>query len=103
MRDGAPRIGQPRRHNTMIDHQVVESDLGFVSHLKHPLSAASRAARRLGDLPKNCHLLPSTAILEPQNRYARFNRFNLFLAPRGRAGQSGPRAENRERGREEPR
>jgi hypothetical protein len=31
-------------------------------------------ARRRGDLPKNCHLLPSTAILEPQNRYAPFNR-----------------------------
>ena len=26
------------------------------------LSIASRGARRLGDLPKNCHLLPSTAI-----------------------------------------
>jgi hypothetical protein len=42
--------------------------------LKNPLSIASRGARRLGDLPKNCHLLPSTAILEQQNRYTCFNR-----------------------------
>ena len=35
---------------------------------------ASREARRLGALPKNCHLLPSTAILEPQDRYDLFNR-----------------------------
>ena len=87
----------------MVDQQAVESEPGFVSHLKNSLSIASRGARRMGDLPKNCHLLPSTAILEPQNCYLRFNRFNSFLAPRGRAGQPGPRAENRERGREEPR
>jgi hypothetical protein len=87
----------------MVDQQAVESKLGFVSHLKNLLSIASRGAKRLGDLPKNCHPLPSTGILEPQNRYDRLNRFNSFLALRGRAGQPGPRAENRERGREEPR
>jgi hypothetical protein len=64
---------------------------------------ASRGAKRLGDLPKSCHLLPSTAISEPQNRYVRFNRSISFVALRGRAGQPGPRAENRERGRQEPR
>ena len=63
MRDGAPRIGRPRRHNTMVDQQAVESEIGFVSHLKNSLSIASRGARRIGDLPKTCHLLPSTAIL----------------------------------------
>ena len=31
-------------------------------------------AKRIGDLPKNCRLLPSAAILEPQNRYVRFSR-----------------------------
>jgi hypothetical protein len=63
MRYGAPRIGRPRRHDTMVDHQVVESEIGIVSHLKSSLSTASRGARLLGALPKNCHLLPSTAIL----------------------------------------
>jgi hypothetical protein len=62
---------------------------------------ASREAKRLGALPKNCHLLPSTGILEPQNRNDRFNRSISFVAFRGRAGQPGTRAENRERGREE--
>ncbi len=56
-------------------------------------------ARRLKDLPKNCHLLPSTAILPPHNCYDRFNRSNSFLAPQGRAGRPGPGAVNRERGR----
>ena len=51
-----------------------ESELGLVSHPNNSLSIASRGARRLGDLPKNCHLLPSTAILHLQNRYSRFNR-----------------------------
>jgi hypothetical protein len=51
--------------------------------------AVDRAARgeTAGDLPKSCHLLPSAAILEPQNRYVRFNRSIPFLAPRGYAGQ----------------
>jgi hypothetical protein len=71
MRHGAPRIGRPRRDNTMVDQQPAEGEPGFVSHLKNSLSIASRGARGIGDLPKNCHLLPSTAILEPQNRYAR--------------------------------
>ena len=31
-------------------------------------------SEKAGALPKNCHLLPSTAILEPKNRYARCNR-----------------------------
>jgi hypothetical protein len=33
-----------------------------VSHLKNSLSIASRAARRLGALPKNCHVLPFVAV-----------------------------------------
>jgi hypothetical protein len=93
MRDGAPQIGQPRRHDTMVDHQVLESKLGLVSHLKNSLSIASRGGETAGDLPKNCHVLPSIAILEPQNRY---DRFNSFLALRGRAGQFGLPAEHRE-------
>jgi hypothetical protein len=55
-----------------------------------------------GDLAKPaiyCHLPPfsSAKPLLP------FQPFHSFLAPRGYAGQPGPRAENRERGREEPR
>ena len=63
MRYGAPRIGRQRRHNTMVDQQALESELGSVSHRKNSLSIASRGASRLGALPKSCHLLPSTAIL----------------------------------------
>ena len=100
MRDGAPRIGRPRRDNTMVYHEAVESELGFVCHLNNLLSNASRGARRLGALPKSCHLLPFAAILSPQDRYVRFNRSIPFLTPRGYAGQPGPRAENRERGQE---
>ena len=49
----------------MIDHQAVKSKFGFVSHLKNSSSIASCGARKIGDLPKTCHLLPSTAILQP--------------------------------------
>jgi hypothetical protein len=90
MRDGAPRIGRLRRDSTMVDQQAVESKLGFVSHLKNLLSIASRGARRLGDLPKNCHLLPSTGILEPQNRYARFNRCIPYLPAEGMPASRDP-------------
>jgi hypothetical protein len=55
--------------NTMVDQQAVESKPGLVSHLKNSLSMASGGAMRLRALPKNCHLLPSTAISEPQKRY----------------------------------
>jgi hypothetical protein len=48
--------------------------------LKNPLSIAPRGVIRTGDLPKTCHLLASTAILEPQNRYIRFNHFIRSLA-----------------------
>jgi hypothetical protein len=74
MRYDAPRIAGPRGHTTMVDHYAVESKPGFVSRLKNSLSITSRGARRIGDLPKNCHLLPSTAISEPQNPYAPYNR-----------------------------
>jgi hypothetical protein len=70
MRDGAPRIDRRRRDNTMVDQRIVQSELGFVSHLQNSLSIVTRGAKGIGDLPKNCHLLPSTALLGPQNRYA---------------------------------
>ncbi len=75
MREGARRIGRRRRPNTTVDHESVGSELGLVGRLKNSLSIPLRGARRTGDLPKNCHLLPSTAILEPQNRDAPCNRF----------------------------
>jgi hypothetical protein len=62
MRQGAHQIGRPRPHNTMVNNQAVESELGLIGHLKNSLSIASRGARRLGALPENCHLLPSAAI-----------------------------------------
>jgi hypothetical protein len=96
MRDGAPRFGRPRRQDNIVDQLVMESESGIVSHLENSLSIPSRGGETAGDLPKNCHLLPSTGILEPQNRYDRLNRFNSFLALRGRAGQPGLRAENRD-------
>jgi hypothetical protein len=58
MRYCSPRIGRSRRHNTIVDEPVMESELGFVSRLKNALSNASRGARRLGALPENCHLRP---------------------------------------------
>jgi hypothetical protein len=63
MRYCSPPIGRSRRHNTIVDEPVMESELSFVSHLKDSLSIASRGASRIGDLPKTCHLLPSNAIL----------------------------------------
>jgi hypothetical protein len=58
----------------MVDEQPAESKLGFVSQLKNPLSNASREARWIAAVPKNCQLLPSTAILYPPNRYDCCNR-----------------------------
>ena len=45
--------------------------------------------RSLGDLPKTCHLLPSTAILEPQSRYARFNCSIRYLPREGMPANVG--------------
>jgi hypothetical protein len=81
VRYAAPRMGRPRRHKTVVNSQAVDSKPGIVSRLENSLSIASGAAGSLGDLPKNCHLLPSTAILELQNRYTRLNRFNRVLGP----------------------
>ena len=74
----------------MVDHQIVESEFGFVSHLKNLLSIAWRGTRRLGALPKNCHLLPSTASLEPQSRYARFTCSIRYLPREGMPANVGP-------------
>ena len=63
MHDDAPRIGQTRRFIIMVDRQTVEAQPGLFRRLKNSLSIESRGVRRLGDLPKTCHLLPSTAIL----------------------------------------
>jgi hypothetical protein len=48
---------------------------------RNSFSIALPGGATAGDLPKNCHLLPSTAILEPRNRYTRCNRFDLILGP----------------------
>ena len=72
---------------------LTESEFRCVRNLKNSLSNLPREAREFGDLPKTCHLLPSTAILEPQNRYARCNRFIPTLAPRAYASPPGPWAE----------
>ena len=71
MRDDAPRIGQTKRFNTMVGLLTLVGDFGSFSRLKNSFSATSRGARRLEALPKTCHLLPSTAIMQPQIRYTR--------------------------------
>ena len=74
----------------MVDHQGLESEFGFVRHLENSLSIASRGARRLRALPKNCHLLPFAAILSPQYRYVRCNRFIRSLHREGMPASLGP-------------
>jgi hypothetical protein len=94
MRYCTPPIGRPRRRKNIVDHEVVESEFGFVTHLKNSLSIAPRGASLTGDLPKTCQLLPSTAILQPQNRYVRFNRriphLPLEGMPAGHKSSVGP-------------
>ena len=68
MRADASRIGQTRRFSIMVEPQTLDSESGFASRLKNSFSTAAHGAGQLGDLPKNCHLLPSAAILEPQDR-----------------------------------
>jgi hypothetical protein len=65
MRVGAPRIGHPCRQNNMVDDEAAESEVRLVIYVQYSSSIASRGARLLGDLPKNCHLLPSTGIWSP--------------------------------------
>jgi hypothetical protein len=66
--------------------------LGFVSPPKVLVVGRVVRGETAGDLPKNCHLLPSAAILEPQNRYARCNRFIPFLPSRACRPGWEPRA-----------
>ena len=74
----------------MVDQQPPEGKIGEVSHLKNSFSIA-RPGREGGDLPKTCHLLPSTAILEPQNRYSHFNRCIRSLPLEGVLASLGTR------------
>ena len=55
----------------MVDHEAVECEVLRNYPSKEFVVDRIERARRIGDLPKNCHLLPSSAILQPQNRYAR--------------------------------
>jgi hypothetical protein len=89
-----PAAAMPRRRFVCL--------LGFGSHLKNSLSIASRGARQPETFPKtaiHCHLLPfwSRKTAKPDATVS----FPPW--PRGHAGKPGPRAMNRERGREEPR
>ena len=69
--------------------------LASSANLKSLSSNASRGARWLGALPKNCHLLPSTAIYAPQIRYVRFNRCFSNLPLKGMSASLGPDCEPR--------
>jgi hypothetical protein len=103
VRYGAPRMGRPRRHKTVVKSQVVENKPGVVSRFENSLSIASGAGEKSWGPSQN---LPSTAIychFGAAKPLSPFQLFHSLLAPRGHAGQPGPRAENRERGREEPR
>ena len=76
MRNGAPRIGRPRIHNPMVDHQGLESEFGQISRPKEPVVdrvARGETAGRPSQKP------PSTAIFESQYRYARYNRLKLVI------------------------
>ena len=59
MRYGAPRIGRPRRHLTMVDHHAVESKLDYVNYPKEFVVARVSAGR---DGRRPSQKLPSTAI-----------------------------------------
>jgi hypothetical protein len=74
----------------MVDSQPVQSAVAWVSLPKEFVVDRIVRARWLGALPKNCHLLPSAAIVEPQNRYARFNRFISTLPLEGIPASRGP-------------
>jgi hypothetical protein len=65
-------------------------------HLPPKEFVFNRVARAAGDLPKNCHLSPFWC----RKTAALIATVPFLLAPRGRAGQPGPRAENRARGQE---
>jgi hypothetical protein len=51
---------QPSALQTRMDRGDMH---GSVTRMANSLSIPSHGARRLGDLPENCHLLPSAAIL----------------------------------------
>ena len=68
MRDSGPRIGQTRPFVITIDPQTLESVFGLAKRLKNSVPTASCEAIWLEASPKNCHLLPSTAIVQSQNR-----------------------------------
>jgi hypothetical protein len=73
--------------------------LGFASHLKNSLSIASRGARQSETFPKTaiyCHFGAAKPLSPMQPFHSR-------LPLEGMSASPGPRAENRERGREEPR
>ena len=97
MRNSAPRIGRPRRHDTMVNQQAVESKLGFIGHRKNSLSISSRgkkSRRPSQNLPPTaiyCHFVAAKPLhpLEP---------FHSYVAPRGVVGRPRPRAENRRAG-----
>ena len=102
MRDGVPPIGRSQRLNTTVDHQVVECELGFVSHPKNSLSFASAGRQGSETFPKTatyCHLLPFCH----RKTHTPVRTVSFVRCPLRGAGQPGPRAENRERGGEEPR
>jgi hypothetical protein len=96
VRYAAPRMGRPRRHKTVVNSQAVESKPGVVSRLENSMSIASGAAGSLGDLPKNCHLLPSTAFWS--DKIATSVSIVPFpFLPLERCRPACARAENRER------
>ena len=59
MRYCAPRIGRPRRHNTMVDQQTVGSELGQASHPKEFVVDGNARGETAGSPSQK---LPSTAI-----------------------------------------
>jgi hypothetical protein len=59
MRNGAPRIGRPRRHNPMVDPQGPESEFVQISRPKEPVVDCIARGETAG---RPSQKLPSTAI-----------------------------------------
>jgi hypothetical protein len=102
VRYAAARMGRPRRRKTVVNSQAVEKKPGVVSRLENSLPIASGGREVLGTFPKTaiyCHLLPFWS-----GKIATSVSIVSFPSlPLEGCRPAGAQADNRERGREEPR
>jgi hypothetical protein len=91
VRYGAPRMGRPQRHKTVVNSHALESKLGVVSRLENSLSIASGAGEKSRRPSQN---LPSTAIychFGAAISLRLFQSFHSLSCPRRGADQPGPK------------